>query len=616
MAQLLDGKVAIVTGAGRGIGRACAELLASLGARVVVNDLGSAVDGSGRSSGPAEETVAAIRAAGGTAVASADSVVEMAAGERLVKTALDSFGRLDIVVTPAGILRDRMIFNMSEQEWDDVIAVHLKGTFTVVKHAAIVFRQQRSGRVITFSSESGLIGFAGQANYGAAKSGIAGLTKVVARDLGRYGATANCIAPRAMTRMIATIPEAAKQSLAAAGADFAGQSGSLDPADIAPMVGYLASDYAANVNGQIFLVHGGTVGLMSQPRPVRSIFKPSGRWTQDELAKLVPVRLLDGKEQAPAGKATRLDGKVAVITGAGRGIGRGIALLLAAQGARVVVNDIGAALDGSGSDARPAQQVADEIKAAGGHAVASYDSVASGAGGEKVVQAAVDAFGRLDIVVTPAGILRDRMVFNMTEQEWDDVIAVHLKGTFSIVRPASIIFRQQKGGRIITFTSVSGLYGYSGQSNYGAAKDGIAGFTRVVAKDMAKYGVTVNSISPGANTRMTASVPDAVRQMRRGSALPPPEGILTRDADDVAPMVAWLASDSAAGVTGRIFHCVGNTVGLMGEPVVTRSIHKDGRWTIDELAALFPGTLGIDLVNPAPMQSPKDMQASAAARGA
>src|SRR3990172_8938598 len=171
--------------------------------------------------------------------------------------------------------------------------------------------------------------------------------------------------------------------------------------------------------------------------------------------------------------------------------------------------------------------------------MASYDSVTSSAGGERIVQAALDSFGQLDIVVTPAGILRDRMVFNMTEQEWDDVIAVHLKGTFSVAKPASIIFRQQKGGRIITFTSVSGLYGYSGQANYGAAKDAIAGFTRVVAKDLVKYGVTVNSISPGASTRMTASVPDAVRQMRRGDALPPPEGVITRNPDDVAPMGAW-----------------------------------------------------------------------------
>jgi len=606
MESLLEGRVAVVTGAGRGIGRACAELLANLGARVVVNDLGSAVDGSGRASGPAQETVDAIRKAGGQAVANTDSVAEMAGGERIVKAALDAFGRLDIVATPAGILRDRMIFNMSEQEWDDVIGVHLKGTFTVVKHAAILFRQQRGGRIITFSSESGLIGFAGQANYGAAKSGIAGFTKVVARDMGKYGVTANCIVPRAATRMLATVPESARAAITAAGGEFSFDAAKIDPADVAPMVGFLASDYAAGINGQLFLVHGGTVGLLTQPRPVRTIFKPSARWTVEELDRLVARNLLGSAPETPKTSSTRLEGKVAVITGAGRGIGRGIARQLASQGARVVVNDVGAALDGSGTDLRPAEEVVKEIKSAGGDAVPSYDSVASATGGEKIVQAALDAFKRLDIVVTPAGILRDRMVFNMSEQEWDDVIAVHLKGTFSIVRPASVIFRQQKGGRVITFTSVSGLYGYSGQSNYGAAKDGIAGFTRVVARDLAKYGVTVNSISPGAATRMTASVPDQIRQMRRAGIAPPPEGIITREADDIAPMVGWLASDAAAGVTGRIFHCVGNTVGLMGDTTVSRAIHKDGRWSVQELAAVFPGTIGHELANPAPPQPPAD----------
>ncbi|NQW17233.1 MAG: SDR family oxidoreductase [Chloroflexi bacterium] len=299
-----------------------------------------------------------------------------------------------------------------------------------------------------------------------------------------------------------------------------------------------------------------------------------------------------------------LEGKVAVVTGSGRGIGAGVAKLLASLGAKVVVNDIGAALDGSGLDQSPAAKIVAEIGEDGGDAVASFDSVTEASGGERIIETALDNFGRLDIVVTPAGILRDRMIFNMSEEEWDAVISVHLKGTFNVVRPASILFRQQKSGRIITFSSVSGLYGYSGQSNYGAAKDGIAGFTRVVAKDLAKYGVTANSISPGASTRMTDSVPDAIRSMRRKGQLAPPEGILTREPDEVAPMVGWLASDASQGVTGRVFHVSGNTIGLMSNPATTKSINKEGRWEVGEIAAMFPGTLGMELHNPRPPDEP------------
>jgi NAD(P)-dependent dehydrogenase (short-subunit alcohol dehydrogenase family) len=306
------------------------------------------------------------------------------------------------------------------------------------------------------------------------------------------------------------------------------------------------------------------------------------------------------------GNRKPLAGKVAVVTGAGRGIGRGIALLLAKEGASVVVADAGVNLDGSGADRSPAAKVVEEIAEAGGSAVACNENVATIAGGRKIIEAALSSFGRLDIVVTAAGILRDRMIFNMTEQEWDDVIAVHLKGTFSVVQPATKIFKEQGSGRIVTFSSVSGLYGYSGQANYGAAKDGIAGFTRVVAKDMARYGVTANAISPGAQTRMTASVPQSTRAMRGSVFPPPPEGVLTSDPEDVAPMVAWLASDLSAGVTGQVFHCVGNRVSLMSHPEVTRSIHKDGRWTLEEIAAVFPETLGMDLINPAPPQEPEE----------
>jgi NAD(P)-dependent dehydrogenase (short-subunit alcohol dehydrogenase family) len=273
VADRLRGKVAIVTGAGRGIGRGEALLL-----------------GEGADTSPADEVVAEITAKGGRAVANYDNVATMAGGENIVKTALDSFGRLDILVNNAGILRDRMVFNMTEEEWDIVVAVHLKGHFTTTKAASVIFRQQRSGRIINTSSESGL-GNMGQANYSAAKEGIVGLTRTVARDLGRYGVTCNAIRPRAASRLTVSdqmraAAERSRQTGVSAGVPDDGavaQISSLNPEYVAPLVAYLATDEASYVNGRNFIVGGPVISLVSEPEPIRTIYNPNGFWTLDEL---------------------------------------------------------------------------------------------------------------------------------------------------------------------------------------------------------------------------------------------------------------------------------------------------------------------------------------------
>jgi NAD(P)-dependent dehydrogenase (short-subunit alcohol dehydrogenase family) len=302
---------------------------------------------------------------------------------------------------------------------------------------------------------------------------------------------------------------------------------------------------------------------------------------------------------------SRLNGKVAVVTGGGRGIGRGIALLLAAEGAAVVVNDLGGDISGSGQSPAPAEEVAADIRAAGGRALANSDSVASFSAAEHLIDTAVKEFGQIDILVNNAGILRDRMVFNLTEEDWDTVIAVHLKGTFNCTRHAAVQMRQQKWGRIISMSSTSGLYGNSGQANYGAAKDGIAGLTRVVSRDLGKYGITVNAIAPVAATRLTATVPQRARQIRleRGVSTAAPTSDLPQprmEPADIAPFVVFLATDGASNINGQTFLVKGGMISLLNYPAPARTITKHSRWTAEEIAMLFPSTFGMDLVNPAP----------------
>ncbi len=293
-----------------------------------------------------------------------------------------------------------------------------------------------------------------------------------------------------------------------------------------------------------------------------------------------------------------LGDKTALVTGAGRGIGRGIAIALAAAGARVVVNDLGASLEGEGGEKGPADHVVCEIEKAGGRAAANYGSVAEFDQATAMVEQTIRTFGRLDILVNVAGILRDRMIFNMTEAEWDAVIAVHLKGTFNCTRAASVAMREQRGGRIVSMSSVSAL-GSPGQPNYAAAKAGILGLTWSTANALAKYGVTANAILPSGATRMIDSTPRGRETFEKTGKWPSELAAGTeRDPDNVAPLVVYLASDAAAHINGQAFHSFGYGYTLLAQPQPVCRLEADRRLTPVELAKFFSSTLGRGLEQP------------------
>ena len=281
-----------MTGAGRGIGRGEALALAAEGAAVVVNDLGGSTSGEGDDQTPAQEVVNEIEQIGGRAVANYADVSDFDACGAMVKQAMDELGGLDILVNNAGILRDRMVFNMTKEEWDIVVAVHMTGTFNTIKHAAVIMRQQRSGRIINTSSSSGL-GNAGQTNYSAAKEGIVGITRTVARDLGRYGVTCNAIRPTAATRLTLS-PEmeaAAKAAEARGETRSGGDLEALDPSAIGALITYLASDEAQNVNGRDFAIRGREVGLYTIPEVEARAFASGDIWSTDEMFEVFPKTL-------------------------------------------------------------------------------------------------------------------------------------------------------------------------------------------------------------------------------------------------------------------------------------------------------------------------------------
>jgi 3-oxoacyl-[acyl-carrier protein] reductase len=306
----------------------------------------------------------------------------------------------------------------------------------------------------------------------------------------------------------------------------------------------------------------------------------------------------------------RLAGKVAIVTGGGRGIGRGECLALAAEGAKIVVNDFGGSSAGTGGEKGPADEVADEIKKMGSDAVANYDNVADFEAGNRIVQQAVDAFGRLDILVNNAGILRDKMIFNMAEDEWDTVLAVHLKGHFNLSKHAAIVFRQQRSGVFVHTASESGL-GNRGQANYAAAKEGIIGLSRTIARDMGGYGVRSNAIRPRAATRLTISDEMKAAAQRGGAAGMGLQGLQMFEKmnppDAIGPFVAWLCTDAASNVNGRDFLVAGNTIGLYSLPEIVKKIdnpREDKIWALDDLDGMMPQVTG-DLQNMWPRREEK-----------
>jgi NAD(P)-dependent dehydrogenase (short-subunit alcohol dehydrogenase family) len=295
-----------------------------------------------------------------------------------------------------------------------------------------------------------------------------------------------------------------------------------------------------------------------------------------------------------------LEDKVIAITGAGRGIGRAIALACAAEGAKVVVNDYGVGMDGAEPSSEVATAVVAEIEAAGGEAIALADDISTMEAGERLVAAAVDKWGHIDGVVTVAGILRERMLFNMTEDEWDGVLDTHLKGTFTVFRAASAVMRKQEtGGSMVAFTSGVGMWGSVGQANYAAAKGGIVALMRSAALGLSKYNVNANAVAPVASTRMQANVPGGTAE--------------TGEPEDIAPMVVYLLSDAAREITGQTYTVVAGRIALWSQPREIKEISKDGRWTPQELAERIPAEVGTDRL---PMLDYMDMMKKRAAEAA
>jgi len=464
MADMLryDDQVIVITGAGNGLGRQYAKFFGSRGAKVVVNDLGGSFNGKdqgGKGDAKfADQVAQEIKDAGGIAVANYDAVQN---GDKIIKTAIDNFGRIDVLINNAGILRDVTLRNMTDADWDIIMDVHVHGAMKTARAAWPFFKKQKYGRVINTSSSSGLFGNFGQSNYAAAKMALVGFTETLAKEGAKYNIRCNVLAPGAASRLTQTVwaPEMMEV---------------MKPDWVVPLVGVLVHS-SCQENGSIFEAAAGHFSKIRWERSKGFLAKPDENLTANLIlqnySKIADFTdadhpsstsdMMAALEQAsalpsnPGGEDTSLRGKVALVTGGGFGLGRAYAMHLAKLGAKVMVNDV-----------KNAEKVVDEIKAAGGEASAALMSVEEG---PTIVQAVIKQYSRIDILVNNAGILGDKAFQNMTEEQWHSVMNVHLKSTYRITRAAWPFMLKQKYGRIVNITSTSGVYGNFGQANYAAA---------------------------------------------------------------------------------------------------------------------------------------------------
>ncbi|KIK63149.1 hypothetical protein GYMLUDRAFT_41469 [Collybiopsis luxurians FD-317 M1] len=533
MSLSFKGHTVVVTGAGGGLGKTYSLLFASRGANVVVNDFNGAA---------AQKVVDEITQAGGKAVANTSSVTD---GNAVIKSALDAFGGVTILINNAGILRDKGFKNMSDKEWDQIMDVHVKGAYSCTKAAWPIFRKQKFGRIINTTSAAGLYGNFGQANYSAAKMGLVGFTKTLAFEGAKYNIKSTVIAPMAASAMTETImpPE---------------MLANLKPQFVAPFVVAVCHPDGPDASGRIFEVGAGFIAEVRWEQSKGAVFKPDAtftpsavkaRWSEINdfsnpryLKSLAEIDMKGNREAAlkappnsQASPEVRFDGKTVIVTGAGAGLGRIYALMYSKLGANVVVNDV---------SEKGAKSVVDEIVKSGGKATTA---ICSAEDGETIVKAAVDKFGGAHVLVANAGILRDKSFTAMTEQEWDIVMAIHLRATYKCAKAVWPVFQKQKYGRILTTCSPTGVYGNFGQANYATAKAGITGLTKTLAIEGAKYNILANVIAPTAGTAMTETVW-------------PKEMLEAFRPEHIAPLVGYLTSQDNDEVTGKLFELSGGWV--------------------------------------------------------